>query len=182
MPRPDFHRLDHCRYRLPVAGFEFVKGHQADHPIATMCRVLGVSPSGYYAWRQRAPSARAQQDAELTMKTPHDSPRVPGHVRRAPGARGAGRPGHSRRPQAGGAADAAGRTLRAAPAAVPVITTDSQHQYPARPRTSWPGASRSPPRTRRGSPTSPTSGPTKAGCTWPSSSISFPRAPSWAGP
>jgi putative transposase len=33
-----------------------------------MCRVLGVSPSGYYAWQRRAPSARAQQDAALTMK------------------------------------------------------------------------------------------------------------------
>jgi putative transposase len=45
-----------------------VKGHQADHPIATVCRVLGVSPSGYYAWHQRAPSARARRDAELTMQ------------------------------------------------------------------------------------------------------------------
>jgi putative transposase len=45
-----------------------VKGYQADHAIATMCRVLGVSPSGYYAWQHRAPSARAQRDAELTMK------------------------------------------------------------------------------------------------------------------
>jgi len=45
-----------------------VKGHQAAHPIVTMCRVLGVSPSGYYAWRYRVPSARARQDAELTMK------------------------------------------------------------------------------------------------------------------
>ena len=45
-----------------------MKGYQADHAIATLCRVLGVSTSGYYAWQHRAPSARAQRDAELTMK------------------------------------------------------------------------------------------------------------------
>ena len=42
--------------------------HQADYPIATMCRMLGVSPSGYYAWRKRRPSHRTKTDATLTAE------------------------------------------------------------------------------------------------------------------
>jgi putative transposase len=38
------------------------------HPIATMCRVLGVSPGGYYARLKRPPSARAQADGELSAR------------------------------------------------------------------------------------------------------------------
>ena len=45
-----------------------MRAHQAEFPIRIMCRVLGLSPSGYYAWLKRAPSARARRDAELVTK------------------------------------------------------------------------------------------------------------------
>ena len=42
-----------------------MSGYQADYPVATMARALGVSPGGFYAWRERPASARDRSDAEL---------------------------------------------------------------------------------------------------------------------
>ena len=42
-----------------------MKAHRATFPLAAMCRVLGLSPSGYYGWLRRPPPARAWRDAEL---------------------------------------------------------------------------------------------------------------------
>jgi putative transposase len=48
--------------------FAFIEREKADYAIALLCRVLQVSCSGYYAWRRRGPSVRAQQDAVVTAR------------------------------------------------------------------------------------------------------------------
>ncbi len=45
-----------------------MSANQAEFPIATMAHVLGVSESGYHAWRVRPPSARAVEDKVLLKK------------------------------------------------------------------------------------------------------------------
>lgn len=55
--RQDVHRV-----------YELVNANQADAKVATMCRVLGVSTSGYYAWCDRAPSLTTMNNAVLAER------------------------------------------------------------------------------------------------------------------
>ena len=48
-----------------MTRFRFVERERARYPVRILCSALGVSPSGYYAWRSRGPSARAVSDAAL---------------------------------------------------------------------------------------------------------------------
>jgi putative transposase len=45
-----------------------VRAHQACYAVRTICRVLGVSPSGYYAWSRRPRSQRAETDESLLVE------------------------------------------------------------------------------------------------------------------
>lgn len=45
--------------------FAFIEQHAGAYPVRLMCRVLEVSPSGYYAWRSRPESARSAANRQL---------------------------------------------------------------------------------------------------------------------
>jgi putative transposase len=73
-----------------VMVFGFIAARKTEHSVKTMCRVLGVSRSGYHAWERRPPSPRALRDVDLTerigqihgrsLKT-YGSPRVHAELR-----------------------------------------------------------------------------------------------------
>jgi putative transposase len=46
--------------------YRLIDAERTRLPVSQLCRVLGVSRAGYYAWKTRPPSARAAVDQELT--------------------------------------------------------------------------------------------------------------------
>jgi transposase InsO family protein len=47
---------------------QFIEQHKDEFPIVVMCNVLGISESGFYAWRKRSACLRKREDAHLTQK------------------------------------------------------------------------------------------------------------------
>jgi len=79
-----------------VSAFRLIAAEKANHPIALLAEVLGVSRSGYHAWERRAPSDRALSDAWLLeqIKQIHEAnrrvygaPRIHAELRMAHGIR-----------------------------------------------------------------------------------------------
>jgi putative transposase len=107
--------------------------HRGEFPLRLMCRVLAVSPSGYYVWRRRAPSARALADERLMLNVRIAHQRSDGTY---------GAPRVHRDLRAAGlhvAKKRVARLMRAdglvgrAPKQRAVRTTDSRHAHPVAP-------------------------------------------------
>lgn len=51
-----------------MSCYRLIEAERTNFPVQFMCRLLGVSRSGYYDWSGRAPSRKSLQDAALTEK------------------------------------------------------------------------------------------------------------------
>ena len=111
--------------------YQFITEHRQEYPISTMCRVLEVVVSGFYAWLRRVPSQRCQENNGWGAHCAHLSGEPPGlwHPRihaalRAEGRR-CGRKRVARLMREHGLS-AKARLHR-------TRTTDSQHEHPVAP-------------------------------------------------
>lgn len=48
--------------------FALIRVESVAYPVATMCRALGISTSGFYGWQKETLSARARSDAALAAQ------------------------------------------------------------------------------------------------------------------
>jgi putative transposase len=51
-----------------LSAFRLIESERASFSVPLMCRMLGVSRSGYYDWKERPPSKRQRADAHLTER------------------------------------------------------------------------------------------------------------------
>jgi len=59
-----------------VTRYRFIHANQAEYGVRRCCRAVGVSPSSFYDWHRRSPSARVQADQRLLgqiRRIHHDS-------------------------------------------------------------------------------------------------------------
>lgn len=107
--------------------------HRGQYPLRLMCRVLGVSASGFHAWRGRDLAARVIDDALLTVQIEaihrashrrYGSPRVHEELRQAQGVR-CGRKRVARLMRQRGLVAWRRRRFR--------VTTQSRHAHPVAP-------------------------------------------------
>ena len=112
--------------------YAFIEEQRTQHSVRRMCRLLEVSASGYYEWRDREPSARATVDENLRSeivrihresRSTYGRPRVHIELRSAGIRVGAKRVG--RLMKASGISGARRRAFRK--------TTDSAHDFPVAP-------------------------------------------------
>jgi putative transposase len=118
-----------------VSRFAFVAAERPNHAVATLCRIVGASVSGFHAWLRAIPAVRDRAEAEAGLRghigrifsarrRAYGSPRIHAELRRE-GRR------HSRRRVARlmremGLAARRGRRR-------PPRTTDSRHDLPVAP-------------------------------------------------
>ena len=114
-------------------SFRFIRDHAGRWPIRQMCRVLEVSASGYYAWRNRPDSARVVANRVLLADVRrlhaehhgrYGSPRMHAALRAEGGTASRGRVARLMRRH--GIRALAGRRFRP-------CTTDSRHYLPIAP-------------------------------------------------
>ena len=51
-----------------MSSYRLIEAERTRFPVQFMCRMLEVSRSGYYGWRDRPPSKRSRENAALTEK------------------------------------------------------------------------------------------------------------------
>lgn len=57
---------DECNFA--IERYTVIQRCRNGYPVRLMCRCLKVSASGYYAWQDREPSSRAQENARLVRR------------------------------------------------------------------------------------------------------------------